>query len=154
MKIKIQLTIKDIIRSETIESAIVDYCKEDHAIASGVIGSSFSTSGPGGGWSRQHSVSDYARRALSDEYGACYYVDSSDGTMATLEDEDDEDSDIVWTDESVVSIELPSIEDCIHHPRAWREIKKNGPRYGMDSDELESLQDEIDNYDNEGESDD
>lgn len=98
----------------SVSSAIEAACKEHNSIASGVIGSSFSTSGLGSGWSKQHDVSDYARRALADDYGASSYIDSSDGREATL----DEDGELEWSDESVIELVCPSLEEAMEWPDA------------------------------------
>lgn len=96
----ITIKLSDIEYHESVSAAIDAVCEKSDRVASGTIGSSFSTSGPGYGWSIQHEAEDYARRALDDEYGAEGYIDSSDGRMATIED-----GEVVWTDETVVDVE-------------------------------------------------
>jgi hypothetical protein len=94
-----EITLSMIEAHGSIEAAIEAACENHDTLTSGVVGSPFSTSGPGAGWSKQHDVTDYALRALEGEDGACGYIDSSDGRMATIED-----GALVWTDETVVEI--------------------------------------------------
>ena len=99
-----KISIQDILDHGGIPSAIEAIASEHDSIASGVIGPSFATSGPGPGWSQDFGCNDYAARALADDYGACSYIDSADGREATL----DEADDVVWSDESVVELIAPS----------------------------------------------
>jgi hypothetical protein len=110
-----KINITQIAQHGTIAAAIEAAAAEHDSIASGVIGSSFSTSGPGSGWSRQHDVNDFAARALSDEYGAGSYIDSSDGREATL----DEEGDLEWSDESVIELITPTLEEALEKPEAF-----------------------------------
>ncbi len=108
--------LDDVVRHGGVRQAIAAWCEESDSTACGIIGPSFSTSGPGPGWSIQHDRQDYAARALSNgEYGgALYYLDADSGRLAQLEgDEDDEDREIAWTDESVVCLDLPSLSDAL-----------------------------------------
>lgn len=98
----------------SVSQAIEKFCSESDEVASGVIGPSFSASGPGPGWSRQHDACDFAARALADDFGARSYVDSADGREATLDDE----GDVVWSDESVVELVVPDEDDALAHPEA------------------------------------
>jgi hypothetical protein len=95
----LEITLSMIDEHGSITAAIEAACDDHDTLASGEVGPSFSTSGPGCGWSIQHNATDYARRSLDGEYGACGYVDSSDGRMATFED-----GALVWTDETVVEV--------------------------------------------------
>lgn len=110
----ITLTISDIAFAGSITAAIHAACKESDPLASGTIGPSFACSGPGTGWSFDYDEIDYAKRALSDEYGAAGYVDADDGRLATLDD----DGDLVWSDESVVALECPGEDEALDEPEA------------------------------------
>lgn len=112
-----KITISDVgNNNHSIDEAIEAWAEESDTTASGVIGSSFSTSGPGSGWTKNHDVNDYAARALDDDYGAAQYVDSSDGRVATLDDE----GAMSWTDESAVELVCPDEEDALANPKALR----------------------------------
>jgi hypothetical protein len=104
-----------------------------------VIGPSFATSGPGAGWSRHYDVHDYARRALDEYFGALSYIDSSDGREATLSD----DGSVVWSEESVVEIELPTVEEALADPDTWDIIRREASDYGVDQDEIDELTEKI-----------
>ena len=132
-----KISVKNLIG--TIKETIEELCSESDTIASGVIGPSFSTSGPGSGWSRQHDACDYAERALSDEYGVLYYIDSADGRRAEL----DSDGEMEWSDESVVEIILPTIEEALEDPVATASLLADAANYGADEDEIESLKGKI-----------
>lgn len=111
-----KITIEQVAENgNSVSSAIEAACKDHDSIASGVIGPSFATSGPGPGWSRQYDVSDYAERALSGDYGASSYIDSSDGREATL----GEDGELEWSDESVIELVCPSLEEAMENKEAY-----------------------------------
>lgn len=131
-----KLSIRNITAS--ISTMIEEYAKESDSVASGVIGPSFSCSGPGSGWQKNHDVTDYAERALSDDYGALSYIDSSDGRKATLQD-----GEVVWSAESVVEIELPTVEQALEDMATWEIIKKEAADYGADQSEIEELAETI-----------
>lgn len=128
-----KLSIRNITAS--ISQMIEEYAQESDSVASGVIGPSFSCSGPGPGWQKNHDVTDYAERALSADYGALSYIDSSDGREATL----DENGDLVWSDESVVEIELPTVEQALEDPDTWEIIKNEAADYGVEQSEIDDL---------------
>ena len=108
---RVMLDMDDIRKHGSVAKAIEAACAESDHLSSGVVGPSFATSGPGPGWSRDYGAEDYAGRALSAEHGASGYVDSSDGRLATLEVDEDEDSEsVVWSAESVVELEAPDQE--------------------------------------------
>lgn len=72
--------------------------------------------GPGYGWSIQYDESDYAKRAM--EEGALYYLDVDDGRLASSPEWTDDvygGQPIEWSDESVVELEAPCIEDAINN---------------------------------------
>ena len=115
----IKINISDVVMSDnSVTSAIHAYAKESDAIASGVVGQSFATSGPGAGWSKQYDESDYAQRALgdSDDGGARYYLDADDGRVAEL----DASGDVVWSDESMICLVCPDTDDATEYPDALR----------------------------------
>lgn len=97
----IKIDLGDIVSSGSVGKAIIAVCGDECEYASGDLnGPTFVTSGPGPGWTRHFDATDFAERALSDEYGAKGYIDANDGRMATL----DGDGEIVWSDDSVVSL--------------------------------------------------
>lgn len=130
------IDLDDVRRAGGVRQALLAWCENSDLVSGGVIGSSFSTSGPGSGWSRNHGVSDYASRAF--EGGALAYLDVDDGRMIEAEPvrEDDADEDTLrdiagcayaegdWSDESVVKIECPDVEDAIEHPGLVAEMAK------------------------------
>ena len=126
----------------SIADAIEKIAQESETIASGIIGPSFSCSGPGPGWSRQYDVTDYAKRALADDYGANSYIDSSDGREATLNDE----GEVEWSDESVVEIKTPSLEYALENPDEFAILAKDAASYGADAEEWEALVERVQNY--------
>lgn len=81
-----KITINDIAEHGSISAAIEARCSESDTIASGVIGSSFATSGPGSGYQHNYDATDYAERALAGDYGASSYIDSYDGREATMQE--------------------------------------------------------------------
>ncbi len=145
--LKIKIDIDDVRKHRTVEAAIHAQCGEDSDHAAGVVGSSFSTSGPGPGWSRTHDECDFARRALSE--GAQGYIDATDGRVATLEeaDEDDDTQDcitdgsgdptlyhIVWSEGSEIELVCPSEADALDNPAALAEMAKNLEVHAKKSD--------------------
>ena len=126
-----------------MSASIEEFAKESDEIASGVIGPSFSTSGPGSGWSTQFDVHDYAKRALDDSFGASSYIDSEDGSEATL----DENGDLEWSEESVVEIEIPSFGEILKNMDAWLEMASTATDYGADRKEIENLQKMVEGFD-------
>lgn len=107
-----KINLQDVKNSGSVRQAILDYCAESDKVASGEIGPTFSCSGPGSGWQRNHDENDYAARALADDFGAASYVDCDDGREATLDD----DGDVVWSDQSVVELVCPDDEDALANP--------------------------------------
>lgn len=130
-----KITLSHIVEHGSISAAIEALCKESDTVASGVIGSSFACSGPGSGYQRNYDVTDYAKRALSGDYGALSYIDSSDGREGELDD----DGDVEWSDESVVEIELPSVEEALESPIAWGVIRASAADYGVAQDDIDDL---------------
>ena len=129
-----KISIKDIARHENSIAKVIEAKAQDSdTIASGIIGPSFATSGPGAGWSHQYDVHDYAERALDDDYGATRYIDSEDGREATLNDE----GEVEWSEESVIELLEPSVEDCMDYPKAWTEMLAKAETHGADFSELE-----------------
>ena len=151
----VTIDLSDVRKAGSVEKAILAWAAESDTTSAGVVGSSFSTSGPGSGWSVGHNALDYARRAF--EGGAMYYLDEADGRLAaavpvTCDDEeaaaedrvytgpdgteygDDEVTydgsggyvllDPEWTDESVVRLECPDVEDAIEHTAAAAEMAR------------------------------
>ncbi|MCK9569771.1 hypothetical protein M0R72_12580 [Candidatus Pacearchaeota archaeon] len=125
----ITIDLDDVVAAGSVEAAIAKWCERSDDTSCGVVGSTFATSGPGSGWTRNFDASDYASRALRE--GAMYYVDESDGRMLSSESaeaDDDDDDEILtdiggghyregeWTNKSVVCVECPDIDDAIEHP--------------------------------------
>lgn len=107
-----KIDLQDVKNSGCVKQAILDYCADSDSVASGDIGPTFSCSGPGSGWQKNHNENDYAARALADDYGAAAYVDCDDGREATL----DADGDVVWSDDSVVELVVPDEAESLAHP--------------------------------------
>lgn len=112
----VTLTISDVSHAGSVGEAIIAACTMSDYLSSGIIGPSFSTSGPGPGWSKQHSASDFAARALAED--AVGYIDAADGRLATLDD----DGDVEWSDESVVVLEAPTDAQVDEMPEAARQM--------------------------------
>ena len=135
----VTLDLDDVRRAGSVRAAILEWAEGSDDTASGVIGPEFSTSGPGPGWSKAHDESDFARRALSPDYGALYYIDADDGRLAEradgMIDTDDEPGEVEWTSESVVRLECPSVEDAVEHPAVVAEMAQAVIDYhGAESD--------------------
>lgn len=111
----ILIRINDVVDAGSVEAAIIA-ASQSADWASGDIGPTFATSGPGSGWTKEYTSTDYARRALADDYGAIAYVDPDDGRVATLSG--DGDGDVVWSEASEVVVEVPCVEDALRHPKA------------------------------------
>lgn len=141
MKMKISINTLRKLSATSIADAIEKIAQEHDSIASGIIGPSFATSGPGPGWCKQYDVSDYAKRAMADDYGATSYIDSADGREATLND----DGEVEWSDESVVEIEMPSVEEALENPDEFAILAKSAADYGG-KEEWEALIEKIENY--------
>lgn len=77
-----------------------------------------------------------ARCAGAMTHGALYHADPTTGRVAwspTWTDDDYAGQPIVWTDDSMVRVECPSLQDAIQHPRAVAEMARavclyHGPR--------------------------
>lgn len=113
----IKMTLSMVARSActTVASAIEEYAAETDWLAAGTIGSTFACSGPGSGWQKNFDVNDYAERALSDDFGATHYIDSSDGRVA-----ESEGDGIAWSDESMVELVAPDAEDACDNLEALK----------------------------------
>lgn len=98
--------------TDSVPIAIENACARRDSIASGEIGPTFTTSGPGPGWSIEYDETDYAERAL--KAGCSYYVSDTTGEAAFL----DENGELTWTDDSVVELKCPEIEDAIDYPES------------------------------------
>jgi hypothetical protein len=201
-----KITIEHVAENgNSVSAAIEAACTDHDSIASGVIGPSFATSGPGSGWQRNYDASDYAERALSGDYGASSYIDSSDGweaemievqywvdnyksgsantlsgpfatldaaraavsgeteveieayagTVERLEEhgevdlveaysasEDSEDyeaiyktgGNVVWSDESVIELACPSLEEAMESPEAYQAMVDALPIHEVQTD--------------------
>lgn len=86
-KAHVSIDLSDVVKHGGVEQAILAWASESDDTSSGVIGSSFSCSGPGSGWQKNHDASDYAARALDAGYGAMYYLDEADGRLAKMDGE-------------------------------------------------------------------
>ena len=139
MSNEITIDLDDVIRAGGVVQALHAWCETSDDTSSGVVGPSYSTSGPGSGWSIQYDESDYARRAIVE--GAMYYL-AADGRIvaAARVDEDERDGDdqwptdtfpamdgchyrlCDWTDESVVCLVCPDADDAVEYPRETAEM--------------------------------
>jgi len=130
---KISIDIYDIVicgNNGRVIDALKSYCEDSSDVSCGVVGPAFTTSGPGSGYSIQHDVTDFARRAM--EGGALYYLDTDDGRLAYAPDWTDDlynGQEIKWSDKSVVILECPSVEDTIEHPEITAEMAETVIRY-------------------------
>jgi len=135
MATKITINLDDVVRAGGVVQALHAWCDASDDTASGVVGPTFSTSGPGSGWTRRHDAADYAQRAM--EEGALYYLDADDGRLIEAEtvgdEERDEDGEWPldtfagmdggryrlgdWSADSVVCLICPTAEASIEHPR-------------------------------------
>jgi hypothetical protein len=143
MTARITINIDDVRLAGSVPAAIETECDASDTIASGIVGPSFSTSGPGAGWSKNHGPNDYAIRAM--EEGAEHYIDIEDGLMRSVVPIDeaearDEDGDIMddtycsegvyfrvgdWTEESVVRVECPDIDDALKYPEIAAQMARS-----------------------------
>jgi hypothetical protein len=124
-KVRAHVTIDlaDVESAGGVTAALAQWCADSDDTSCGVIGPSFATSGPGSGWCAQFDETDYAPRAFAD--GALYYLDKDDGRLASSPEWTDDlysGQPVEWTDESVVRIECPSIEDAIQSPTLVAEM--------------------------------
>lgn len=124
------IDISDVAKAGSVSQAIVAWAKESDTVASGVVGSTFATSGPGIGWTQNYGTAEYAERALSE--GASAYIDESTGLVlhSVHVDDADDDAEILtdiggceyavgeWSEESVVRLECPDEEDALANPKA------------------------------------
>lgn len=108
----IQIDIHDVLKAGSVAAAIQAFADNSDEYACGVIGPAFTTSGPGPGWTVEHDCNEFAARALSDEYGATYYIDPEDGRVARMIKGDG----IEWSDDSEVELICPCVEDLASYP--------------------------------------
>jgi len=170
---EIEITLQDVLAAGSVPAAIGRWCEESDTASSGVIGPSFATSGPGSGWTMEYDEEEYSLRAF--RQGAVHYVDSTTGQMRSIREacEDDSEDDIIydigggcgidegWTDDSVVCLVVPDMEESMQHPeivtmmakavidhhgyysdkRGWAELmeglKHEGVVLGIDGDQLD-----------------
>lgn len=130
----IRIDIHDVVQAGGVRQAIEEWCRESDETASGVIGPEFATSGPGIGWTKYFTTDDFAERAA--EYGARYYIDSSDGRMMTIIRDpegtptirDPEGTPVIlseWTPSSVVELICPDLDVAADHPKFFAEMAKS-----------------------------
>lgn len=136
---EITIALDDVIRAGGVVPALHAWCDTSDDTSSGVVGPSYSTSGPGSGWSIQHDESDYAQRAI--EEGALCYLSTDGRIVAAVEvDEDERDDDgewpadtfaamdgchyrlCDWSDESIVCLVCPDADDAVEHPHEVAEM--------------------------------
>lgn len=145
------IDLDDVRAAGGVEQALLAWSENSDTTTSGVVGSSFSTSGPGPGWTKNHDEDDYSRRAFAE--CALYYLDASDGRLREAESTDDEatdDNDVYadigggtyrvgdWSDESVVRVDVPEIEDALAHPELVAAMAQSVIDYhGPESDRAE-----------------
>ena len=120
-KAHVTIDLNDVMRHGSVSDAIIALAESDDATFSGIVGPSFSTSGPGAGWSRTHDANDFAERAF--DQGALYYLDADDGRLAA-QDEESGKWDGKWSVDSVVAIEVPNIDDALDRPAEFAELFK------------------------------
>lgn len=120
------IDLDDVVAAGSVKAAIEQWAKDSDDTSSGVVGMEFSTSGPGSGWSRNHTADDFASAAFKG--GALYYIDSSDGRLKIAveaeEEEEGAEQDISgsyyvesdWSDESEVALKVPDATYVLDHP--------------------------------------
>lgn len=128
------LDLDDVRKAGGVQAAIEEWCSASDDTSTGVVGSSFATSGPGSGWSKQFGAAEFAVAAFKG--GAVYYLDSSDGRLCTTEPADEDDEGVEcdeggsyytvgdFTDHSEVELVCPSEEDALSYPDTVAEMAK------------------------------
>lgn len=119
----ITITMSDVLQHGGIREALTNACDNSETVACGVVGPAFSTSGPGSGWSKQYDETDFAARSF--EGGALAYLDLDNGRLATSPEWTEGEYDgqpISWSDESVVCLECPDIQEAIDDPDVFAEM--------------------------------
>ena len=131
----VAIDLADVRRAGGVRAALAKACEESDSVSCGVIGSSFSTPGPGSGWSVNHGSNDYAGRAFAE--GALAYVDLDDGRVKRAEPAEEgvlvalrdiggcHYTDGDWTDESDVYVECPDEDDAIRYPALAAEMARS-----------------------------
>lgn len=107
--------------SKAIEEALEE--TDIFAARPGLVnGMTFVTSGPGSGWTREFTVTDFVEDAArvfrgegGDSLDGFVAIDVHDGKAAV----GDEDGDWSWTDETAVEVEVPTIDEAADHPEAF-----------------------------------
>jgi len=136
----VTIDLDDVRKAGGVRQALAAWCEEESNLtACGVIGPSFSTSGPGSGWTCECDASDYASRAMHG--GALYYLDLDDGRLASSPDwtdDDYHDEPIEWSDASVVRIDCPDVEEAMENIDIVAEMARSVIDYhGAESDRAE-----------------
>ena len=131
----ITIDLDDVLRSETVRSAIAVVGADTMLVITG--------EGPGPGWSKDYDASDYAQMMASEDIAASGADESAemlnpdDGRICVgrrvRSDEGEDEIELDWTDESVVRIECPGIEEAVWHAAEVAEmaravIDRHGPR--------------------------
>lgn len=159
MKAHISIDIHDVVKANGVKNAITNWCENSDTTSCGIIGPSFSTSGPGSGWTKNFSCNDYATRAL--QQGALHYIDVDDGKLISAEEvEYEHDKEYViyndgrfyqlgsWSDESVIEIVCPEITDAIEHPELTAEMAQSVIDYHYPLSNTKEWKELIDNIHN------
>lgn len=92
----VTIDLDDVRRAGGVKAALAAWCEQSDDTSCGVIGPSFSCSGPGSGWQINHDESDYASRAFRG--GALYYLDIDDGRLIGCESAEDADETCTYRD--------------------------------------------------------
>lgn len=120
------IDLQDVVAAGSVQKAIEQWAQDSDTTSSGVVGSAFSTSGPGSGWSRTHCADDFASAAFAG--GALYYLDSTDGRLKGVEEAEEGDdgaerceggcyyTEGEWSDDSEVRLEVPEIAEAMENP--------------------------------------
>lgn len=148
---KYQIDIDDVIRSGSVEQAVIDEMPDDVLIAdsSAMGGQTFTCSGPGPGWSKTFGANDYALAAIQSDASASgcdpsesSVIDPADGRIAHGVDGDE--GGIEWEDESSVELIVPSLADVAASPTAFGQMWAKRASYSDNNlPEWESLADKI-----------
>jgi len=118
--------------TEAVRAAVRDRGNTLLADSSALGGQTFATSGPGSGWTRTFDAGDYASAAIGQDVAASggnpsdsEAIDPEDGRVArgvAPEADEDWDGSVEWSDESIVEVVCPEVEDALEYPETVAKI--------------------------------
>jgi len=139
-----QISINDVVRSGSVEQAVIDEMPGDILIAdeSAMGGQTFVTSGPGPGWTKTLGATDYASAAIAAVMSdsGCMpsevsVIDPTDGRIAHGVNPDageDWGGEVEWEDDSSVELVAPSVREVASHPDAFAKMWESRESYPQD----------------------